>query len=530
MGATSPKAAAARPAARSAAGFHTKPPQSNSRPPRGVPPFGKVISPFLLLPRTSRPAVRLPFGRPLPAILGLALAAAFLLSLFAAAPSSPKAQAATGGEGVFQTTRDYVTRFYPRWFTYYQQLILPANKLTMPRRITSLYKTVVAINDDTYYASAATDLSKEPAILTIPSSRSTYSILALTNFGEVIETSIEKETPGTYALVGPGWTGTLPAGVTRVDVPYDHSLWIIRADKHSSNGAGVLSAQRFVRALRLAPLSEYEANSSTGATDVVSELFYAIPFKQLADEQARYAPVFFLKELQKAVNSADTEPLSESEQQLIARFNAFFGENGSNAAAAKRKFKSATRFAHASILGNYHRKTIARNWINFENIAVWLDPEFVELSKTPYLDRAAITEYILYGNNFEAAAYYHTFKDRNGDRLNGKNGRVYVLKFSKKQLPEAERFWSLTAYEPGSIELVKNSEKKYVVASYTSGLETNKNGSVTIYISEEKPAGVPKANWLPVPAGRFNVMLRAYGPEGKVASGEYVPPGVKLRK
>jgi hypothetical protein len=36
--------------------------------------------------------------------------------------------------------------------------------------------------------------------------------------------------------------------------------------------------------------------------------------------------------------------------------------------------------------------------------------------------------------------------------------------------------------------------------------------------------GVPEANWLPVPLGPFNIMLRVYGPEGGVADNTYVPP------
>lgn len=473
-------------------------------------------------------------GLAAPVVAALAVTAAvcvLLLALPTGAGAATGANAsAASGEGIFQTTREYVTRFYPRWFSYYQTLPLPPDKLTMPRRITSLYKTVVAINDDTFYASGAVDLSKQPAILTIPSTRSTYSLLVLTAFGEVVEVPIEKQTPGTYALVGPGWNGTIPAGTTKVEVPYEHSFWIIRADKHSNNGVGVVSARHFVRSLHLASLAAYEEDSSAGATAIVSQLYYSIPFKQIADREARRAPVLFLKQLQEAVDATGTEPLSEEEEQLIERFNSYFGEGGANATSAKDKYELATRQAHASIIANYKRKTIGRNWINFTNIAEWLNPEFAEDSKVPYLDRASITEYILYGNNFAAAAYYHTFEDSKGKKLNGKNGRVYKLKFSKRQIPEVKRFWSLTAYEPRSIELVRNREKKYVVASYTSGLKRGKDGSVTIYMAHRKPAGVPKANWLPIPDGKFNLMLRAYGPEGKVAAGEYVPPAVRLRK
>jgi hypothetical protein len=40
---------------------------------------------------------------------------------------------------------------------------------------------------------------------------------------------------------------------------------------------------------------------------------------------------------------------------------------------------------------------------------------------------------------------------------------------------------------------------------------------------------VPMANWLPIPSGAFNIMLRVYGPQGTVEAGTYVPPGIQER-
>jgi hypothetical protein len=442
-----------------------------------------------------------------------------LLSLPALAGAATKAEASAGGKGVFQTTREYFTHFYPRWFSYSQAKPAPDNGLTMPRRITPLYHTVVAINDDTYYAAAFVNVPTEPAVLTVPSTKVRYSLLVLDGFGEVIETKIPRATPGTYVVVKQGWAGVIPPGLTRIEVPYDFTQWIIRADKHSPNGLGPAAAQGFVRRLRLTTLAEWKKNYLAGPTNVVSELYYSIPYKGIADREARFAPNLFLKQLQEAVHSDRTQPLSAAEQQLSERFDTYFGAGGSNAGSAKRAFRNAARAAHGSIVANYRKHTIGRNWVNFTNIAEW---------KGAYLDRSSIAEYILYGNNFGAAAYYHTFEDGRGRALNGKRGRVYTLTFSRKQIPEAERFWSLTAYLPGSIELVPNKENKYVVASYTSGLKKNADGSITIYMAKRRPPGAPKANWLPVPAGEFNVMLRDYGPEGSVKAGEYVPPAVKL--
>ena len=91
------------------------------------------------------------------------------------------------------------------------------------------------------------------------------------------------------------------------------------------------------------------------------------------------------------------------------------------------------------------------------------------------------------------------------------------------------RFWSLTAYTPEAIELVPNPANKYAVASYTTGLQSNTDGSLSIYMAQQLPAGVPMANWLPIPPGAFNIMLRVYGPEGTVKDNTYVPPGIQKR-
>jgi hypothetical protein len=95
--------------------------------------------------------------------------------------------------------------------------------------------------------------------------------------------------------------------------------------------------------------------------------------------------------------------------------------------------------------------------------------------------------------------------------------------------PDASRFWSLTAYTPDAIELIPNAIDKYVVASYTPGLEANPDGSISIYISETKPDEAPEANWLPVSDRAFNLMLRVYGvvPKSDVAKNKYVPPPVE---
>ena len=420
--------------------------------------------------------------------------------------------------GAFATTLDYVANFYPLWFTYYQSQLGNGNRLVGPERVTPIYKVVVLINVDTLYASTFLDLTAEPIILIIPSTPVTYSILTLDPYGSVLDVGLEAGTPGTYALTGPGFSGKLPRGVTRISFPLNHSTLIFRADKFSASGQNqIRESDEFRRSLQMQTLSDYNAGKPAAATLILPVEAFSIPFKTIADQSIESRPIEFLKQLQEAVHAPNTPPFSPSEQALSDKFDALFGD-GSFGDRKALQFTAGARAAHGLILDRYLTYRGPTNWIHFTNIGDW---------GRHVVERAAITEFCQYCNDIEAAAYYHAFRDNRGRPLDGTDPRGYVLHIPKSKIPEAKRFWSFTAYTPDAVELVRNDARKYAVASYTPGLQYNVDGSVTIYLARELPTGVPEANWLPVPEGSFNIALRVYGPEGSVADNTYVPPGIR---
>jgi hypothetical protein len=442
------------------------------------------------------------------------LAAALALIPCTAKPSPPS--------DAFTTTAAYVTTFYPLWFTYYQSQLTTTNRLAGPERISSLYHIVVAINDDTLYASTFLDLTNQPAIVTIPSATVfpnttvTYSILTLDPYGTVYEL-LPGQTAGTFGLTGPGFTGTLPANVIPVSMPLNHMILIFRIDKYSSTNVNQIGAAQVFRAtLRCATLSEYQNDPAGGNTLIVPEALTAEPFKTVADGLIADDPINYLRKLQVAVAAPNTPPLSTNDQALSNHFNELFG-NGN--VGNDSDFAAGARAALSAILDSYLSHLGTTNWIHFTNMGHW---------GRNVLDRAAITEFIQYGNDISTAAYYQTFRDGSGEALSGGNQHVYVLTFPANQIPQAERFWSVTAYTPEAIELIENPSKKYEVASYTRGLQFNPDQSLSIFMSQVRPAGVPFANWLPVGNRRFNIMLRIYGvvPGSPIANNTYVPPAV----
>jgi len=453
-------------------------------------------------------------------LAGLVLALTVLMYSAWTLTGSSAAEQRSAGTAAFATTKAYVAHFYPLWFTFYQSQLGNGNRLVGPERVTPAYKVVVLINVDTLYASTFLNLTAEPIILVIPKTRVTYSILTLDGYGNIFNSGLVAGTPGTYALTGPGFNGKLPKGVTRIAMPLNYSTLIFRADKFSAAGKDQIEqADRFRRSLGMQTLSEYKAGKPAQLTVILPVEAFVIPFKTIADNAIESRPIRFLKELQVAVHAPNTPPFSAHEQEVSDRFDALFGD-GSFSPAKTLEISAGARAAHQLIIDRYLTYRGPMNWIHFTNIGDW---------GSHVVERASITEFCQYCNNIQAAAYYHAFLDGRNRPLDGTDARGYVLHIPKSKIPEAKRFWSFTAYTPDTVELVRNHARKYAVASYTPGLQYQADGSVSIYLAREQPAGIPEANWLPVPAGLFNIALRVYGPEGSVADNTYTPPPIRKR-
>jgi hypothetical protein len=124
----------------------------------------------------------------------------------------------------------------------------------------------------------------------------------------------------------------------------------------------------------------------------------------------------------------------------------------------------------------------------------------------------------------QEAMYWRTNIDGAGHTLSGEHD--YILHFPPGGLPPNDAFWSLTMADAKE-RFVANPINRYSVGD-RSGLVPNADGSVDIYIQNAAPAG-HESNWLPAPAGKFRLWLRAYIPGAAILDGEYnVPPVIKV--
>jgi hypothetical protein len=141
------------------------------------------------------------------------------------------------------------------------------------------------------------------------------------------------------------------------------------------------------------------------------------------------------------------------------------------------------------------------------------------------LVRAACAKVLPVVNVFEEAAYWTTARDGAGRSLVG--GHEYVLHFPAGQLPPNDAFWSLTVTDTVGY-MVSNPIGR---SSFDdrSNLAKNADGSIDIFLRHEAATG-HEQNWLPTPAGKFKLMLRAYLPGAAILDGTYrVPPVVRAQ-
>jgi hypothetical protein len=104
--------------------------------------------------------------------------------------------------------------------------------------------------------------------------------------------------------------------------------------------------------------------------------------------------------------------------------------------------------------------------------------------------------------------YIAAYKDRDGNWLSG--GNTYRLHIPPD--PPAKQFWSVTAYDEGTRQMVVNDQGRPDLSSRKPDLVKNGDGSVDVYIGPNAPKG-KEANWVQtVPGKGWFAYFRFYGP------------------
>ena len=133
----------------------------------------------------------------------------------------------------------------------------------------------------------------------------------------------------------------------------------------------------------------------------------------------------------------------------------------------------------------------------------------------------------MFDNKPNETQYFYTDDDAAGTQLSG--DKSYTVTFPKGELPPVKGFWSLTLYNSKHL-FSPNELNRYSLGTKNKNLKFNDDGSLTLYVSKNRPAEDKINNWLPAPDGTFSLYIRAYWGEKSIIDGTWQPPKIETAK
>lgn len=382
------------------------------------------------------------------------------------------------------------------------------------------FRDVTAPNADTLYTTSFFDVGKEPWVLSIPDMQGRYSLMPMLDGWTNVFQVPGKRTTGTgaqtYAITGPGWTGSLPAGVKEYKSPTS-MVWLLGRIYCTGTPEDYAAVHKLQDEFKLVPLSAYGKAYTSPAGKVDPSYDMKTPVRDQVNRMDAVAYFTMLCELMK------TNPPSEMDAPALARFARIGIVPGQSFDASKLKADFVKRVPDVGfdrIMLQFKINKAVRN----EN--GWDFTTKTGIYGTDYLMRGLVTAIGLGANRPQDAVYPTSKADAEGGKYSG--AHKYVMRFPKGHLPPAEGFWSVTMYN-GQYFFVDNPLNRYSISA-RQDLQTNPDGSTDLYIQKDSPGKDKESNWLPAPAGDFILMMRLYWPsetDPSIISGTWTPPAAR---
>ena len=340
-----------------------------------------------------------------------------------------------------------------------------------------------------------------------------------TNVFQAPGTRTTGEKPQRYIITGPGWSGTVPEGVTEYKSPTG-IVWVLGRIHCTGTPEDYAKVHALQDKFSVVPLSSYGKKYAPPPADVDASLNMKTP--TVAQVQALSISDYFshLAELLKT-----NPPTAEDAPMLtrLAKIGLVPGQDFDNSKLSsfdKEAVKAVPKLALLKMVERVKKQEPVNGWLYFgSSVANW---------GTDYLLRAT-TAWLGPGwNRPDDAVYPLSQKDAKGNEYNGADHN-YMLHFAKGQLPPVRGFWSVTMYDEQNF-LAANPLNRYAISQHDKFV-SNPDGSVDLYFQADSPGKAKEANWLPAPKGKFGIMLRLYWPTEtppSILDGTWKPPAITV--
>jgi hypothetical protein len=394
-------------------------------------------------------------------------------------------------QAAVKTSPSYVGGF--NTFRHYAQLFTPENR------------DVVTPNNDTPYSWAWLDLRAEPIVVSVAAvPKDRYYVLQFTDLFTYncayIGSRATGNGAGDYLVAGPQWNGRLPDGFRKVFRSETQIVGVLGRTQLTGPD-DMENVKRVQSGFRLSPLSAFEKRPAPPAAPAL----HFPPY-----DKAKAAAHDFIGYLNFLLSLA--EPAHPSEVALREQFREIGIAPGAPWDA--RKVDTATLAAIDEGVKEAQVELKARIDVTTTSNGLFGSRKVLGQN---YLRRDIAAAMGLYGNDIEEAWYGGFVADGN---------RQSQLHFTPGRLPPAKFFWSITMYTLPDRFLYANPLKRYSLGDRSQNLQYDADGGLTIYLGHDSPGAGRENNWLPAPAGAYNIVTRVYGPSEAAIQGEWKLPAL----
>ena len=379
------------------------------------------------------------------------------------------------------------------------------------------FRDVTAPNADTLYTTAFFDVGDEPWVVSAPDMKGRYFLLPFldgwTNVFAVPGSRTTGTAAQTFVITGPGWSGTIPAGMTELKSP-TAIVWLLGRIYCTGTPEDYAAVHALQDQFKLQPLSTWGKDYAPPPGKVDPAIDMKTPVRDQVNNLSTKEYFTLLADLMKR------NPPAPADAPALERFKAIGLEAGKDfdgKALDSRWDARLPKLSFDRIMLQLASLTRQNGWLYSTKMGVY---------GTDYIQRAFVTAIGLGANRPQDAVYPMSQRASLLEAYEG--SRKYVLRFEKGQLPPVKGFWSLTMYDE-EMFFVANPINRYSMSVRTNP-KFEPDGSLVIYIQNESPGADKEANWLPAPKGKFHLMLRLYWPDENnpsILDGSWVIPPVK---
>jgi hypothetical protein len=402
--------------------------------------------------------------------------------------------------------------------------IAPINQVSMLTGYVDPAENYIADpNQDVVYGLGFMSFEKEPVVIQVPDFGDRFWTLPVydARTDQISELGLQYGTkPGFYMIVGPDWKGATPAGiagVVRSSTNFAATMPRIFLNDTPEDHAAIQPA---LNQILIYPLSQFDGKMKTKDWSKVPRVERkGKPAKYSSTQPPWVDPATFFDHLPTVMKQVPPLP---GEEALYKWIGSLLDAAAKDAEVMKTlreaAFAADTELVAPMMQWRYNGQPAGNGWTSPANNGAF---------GYDYIHRMGAVKADPYDNKRNETMYFYTDNDTQGQQLVGTSS--YAVTFPKGQLPPVKGFWSLTMYNPAHF-FYPNALKRYALGTKNKTLKYNADGGLTMYLGTKSPGKDKESNWLPAPAGKFSIWLRAYWPDQAILDGTWKPPIIKKAK